>query len=90
MGNNISNAAGCGTWYIYKTSTPSCYTERCGIWNKTALVQKQYYKRNVFLKIILQNGNFVQKDCILIVDAEKYSEKMLKTVINLSFLSIIL
>ena len=77
MGNNISNAAGCGTWYIYKTSTLSCYTERCGIWNKTALVQKQYYKRNVFLKIILQNGNFVQKECILIVDAEKYSEKML-------------
>ena len=77
MGNNISNAAGCGTWYIYKTSTPSCYTERCCIWNKTTLVQKQYYKRNVFLKIILQNGNFVQKDCMLIVDDEKYFEKML-------------
>lgn len=77
MGNNISNAAGCGTWYIYKTSTPICVKESCGIWNKTALVQKQYYKRNVFLKIILQNGNFVQKECILIVDAEKYSEKML-------------
>lgn len=86
MGNNISNADGCGTWYIYKTSTPTCYNEHCGIWDKTALVQKQYYKRNVFLKIILQNGNFVQKECILIVD----SEKMLKTVINLSLLSIIL
>ena len=50
MGNNISNAAGFGTWYIYKTTTPTCYNEHCGIWDKTALVQKQYYKRNCVFK----------------------------------------
>lgn len=38
-------AGGCGTFYIYKTSTPSCYTEHCGIWDSTALVQWQYEKR---------------------------------------------
>lgn len=50
MGNNISNAAGCGTWYIYKTTTPTCYNEHCGIWDKTALVQKQYSKRKCVKK----------------------------------------
>lgn len=50
MGNNISNAAGCGTWYIYKTSTPICVKESCGIWDKTALVQKHYYKRKCVFK----------------------------------------
>lgn len=43
-------AAGCGTYYIYKTSTPKCYTERCGIWDGTALVQYQYKKRQCVKK----------------------------------------
>lgn len=42
---NISNAAGCGTYYIYSTTNPKCYNEHCGIWDSTALVQYQYNKR---------------------------------------------
>lgn len=42
---NISNAAGCGTYYIYSTINPKCYNEHCGIWDSTALVQYQYNKR---------------------------------------------
>ncbi len=45
LGAEGVKAAGCGTYYIYSTSTPKCYSEHCGIWDTTALVQYQYKKR---------------------------------------------
>lgn len=39
------SAAGCGTFYIYQTEDPFCKKEHCGIWDTTALTQKQYTKR---------------------------------------------
>lgn len=50
IGQSVSNAAGCGEQYIYKTSKPFCANEWCGLWDKTALVQKQYIKRNCVKK----------------------------------------
>lgn len=44
------NAAGCGSYYIYKTSTPKCRSEKCGIWDSKALVQYQYSKRKCVKK----------------------------------------
>lgn len=43
-------ADGCGIFYIYKTEDPFCSVEHCGIWDNTAVVQKQYYKRKCVRK----------------------------------------
>lgn len=36
---------GCGSYYVYSSSNPTCINRSCGLWDTTALVQNLYKKR---------------------------------------------